>query len=92
MRIGSILEDWIGQRLKIKPYPRWGYIWPCLELNEEGYMPHYRWHDRVTIVHGRALPFISQINATDAHMSSSCPTMKAWCDSPRKDNFKLKIN
>ena len=61
MKIGSTHEGWISQRPQIKPYLRWGCMWPCLELSEDIYMPCYRWHGRATIVHGRALPFLSQL-------------------------------
>ena len=91
MRIGSILEDWIGQKLKIKPYLRWGCMWPCLEMNEECYKPYYRWHGRATIEDGHALLHTSCIDVFGAHMSCSCLTKQVLCDSPRKDDFELKI-
>ena len=59
MKIGSIHEGWIGQRPKIKPYIRWGCMWPCMEPSEDTFVP--------CSVH-----CISSANShvKDAHMSS----------------------
>ena len=84
MKIGSTHEGWISLRPQIKPYLRWGCMWPCLELNKDIYMPCYRWHGHAKIEHGRATNKLQ-------HNDVSCAAMLALFDSPRKDNFQLKF-
>ena len=91
MRIGSILEDWIGQRLKIKPYLRWECIWPYLELNKEGYLPHYRWHGQANIKLGCSTHRTQQIDVSCAAMPLFGLPKPALRDSPQSDNFQLKF-
>ena len=74
MKIGSTHEVWIGQRPKIKPYLRWGRMWPCLEPIEDNFVPCYRWHGRAsfmpkscTAVHCTSS---ANLHLKAAHMSS----------------------